>query len=95
MSQPTIEMNKPFEVVHQYTDSPTLLSAVGEPSETHTVTVTASSIESAYQTQCEEVHEHCNVFEVMELCPECDGSNLNEERTRCWDCTASDYQGGE
>lgn len=24
-------------------------------------------------------------------CPECDGSNLNEEKTICWDCQSFDY----
>jgi len=26
-----------------------------------------------------------------ETCPECEGSNLNEDHTVCWDCMASDY----
>ena len=26
-----------------------------------------------------------------ETCPECEGSNLNEDHTICWDCMASDY----
>ena len=26
----------------------------------------------------------------METCPECEGSNLNEDHTKCWDCSASD-----
>jgi len=24
-------------------------------------------------------------------CPECEGTNLNEAGTTCWDCDASDY----
>tara|TARA_Y100000296_G_C5080148_1_gene209516 strand:- start:39 stop:200 length:162 start_codon:yes stop_codon:yes gene_type:complete len=34
-----------------------------------------------------------NVEEETELsiCPECEGANLNESGTVCWDCTASDY----
>ena len=39
--------------------------------------------------------ENCGVFEVIEMCPDCQGSNLNEDKTKCWDCTASDYQGGD
>ena len=23
-------------------------------------------------------------------CPECDGTNLNTAKTKCWDCSASD-----
>ena len=26
-----------------------------------------------------------------ETCPECEGSNLNEDHTICWDCMASAY----
>ena len=26
-----------------------------------------------------------------ETCPECEGSNLNEDHTICWECMASDY----
>ena len=26
-------------------------------------------------------------------CPECEGTNLNENATVCWDCHASDYAG--
>ena len=25
-------------------------------------------------------------------CPECQGTNLNEDRTLCWDCSANDYR---
>jgi len=25
-------------------------------------------------------------------CPECNGTNLNDAVTLCWDCLASDYQ---
>ena len=31
-------------------------------------------------------------LEEEAYCPECNGTNLNEERTVCWDCTASDYE---
>lgn len=24
-------------------------------------------------------------------CPECEGTNLNSTRTKCWDCSANDY----
>jgi len=24
-------------------------------------------------------------------CPECEGTNLNEDGTACWNCNASDY----
>ena len=27
----------------------------------------------------------------VEECPECTGTNLNEEKTKCWDCTAFEY----
>ena len=27
----------------------------------------------------------------METCPECEGSNLNENHTVCWDCSAIDF----
>ena len=27
---------------------------------------------------------------VSETCPECEGSNLNEERTICFDCNVAD-----
>ena len=27
---------------------------------------------------------------VVETCPECEGSNLNEERTICFDCNVAD-----
>tara|TARA_Y100000310_G_scaffold34266_1_gene32427 strand:- start:3584 stop:3832 length:249 start_codon:yes stop_codon:yes gene_type:complete len=32
--------------------------------------------------------------EELELpqCPECEGTNLNEDATVCWDCTASEYE---
>ena len=32
--------------------------------------------------------------EEIELaqCPECDGTNLTEDATKCFDCYASDYQ---
>ena len=26
-----------------------------------------------------------------ETCPECEGSNLNEDHTECWDCSALDF----
>ena len=26
----------------------------------------------------------------METCPECEGSNLNEDHTKCWACSAID-----
>jgi len=29
-----------------------------------------------------------------ETCPECEGSNLNEDHTECWDCSAADYREG-
>ena len=28
---------------------------------------------------------------ISQICPECDGVNLNEDRTVCWDCQAEDY----
>jgi RNA polymerase subunit RPABC4/transcription elongation factor Spt4 len=31
------------------------------------------------------------VTETEEKCPECTGTNLNEDRTLCWDCSAGDY----
>ena len=93
-SEMTTITTRTYEVVHQYTDSPQLFSATGETSETHTATVAVESIGDAYKTQCEELHENCNVFEVIELCSDCQGSNLNEDKTKCWDCAASDYQGG-
>jgi len=31
------------------------------------------------------------VTKTEEECPECTGTNLNEERTLCWDCSAGDY----
>ena len=29
------------------------------------------------------------MFEIV--CPECQGSNLSEDETVCWDCKAGDY----
>jgi len=29
----------------------------------------------------------------MNECPECEGINLNEDKTICYDCQAADYQG--
>ena len=29
------------------------------------------------------------MFEIV--CPECQGSNLSEDETTCWDCKAGDY----
>jgi hypothetical protein len=28
----------------------------------------------------------------MNECPECEGTNLNEDKTICYDCQAADYQ---
>jgi len=28
----------------------------------------------------------------MNECPECEGTNLNEAQTICYDCQAADYQ---
>ena len=30
---------------------------------------------------------------AINQCPECEGTNLNENATVCWDCHASDYAG--
>ena len=27
----------------------------------------------------------------VEVCAECGGFNLNEDLTKCWDCSAQDY----
>ena len=29
--------------------------------------------------------------EIEVLCPECEGRNLTEDQTKCWDCMAMDY----
>ena len=29
-------------------------------------------------------------FKKQVSCPECDGTNLNTENTKCWDCAAAD-----
>ena len=39
---------------------------------------------------CQELEENDVSFTPM-WCPECDGTNLNEEGIVCWDCSASDY----
>jgi hypothetical protein len=31
----------------------------------------------------------------FEICLECEGTNLNEDQTVCFDCSSSDYQGKE
>jgi len=28
---------------------------------------------------------------ISQICPECEGVNLNEDRTVCWDCQTADY----
>ena len=45
----------------------------------------STSLEETVETFMEE-------WEVIH-CLECDGTNLNEEETLCWDCASSDYQG--
>jgi ribosomal protein L37AE/L43A len=32
------------------------------------------------------------VIASVEECPECTGTNLNEEKTLCWDCSAKDWE---
>ena len=44
-----------------------------------------------------EALEGTNVEDVEEedeisTCPECDGTNLNEEGTICWNCSALEYE---
>ena len=38
-----------------------------------------------------EMLENQKLRSESETCPECEGSNLNEDHTVCWDCMASDY----
>ncbi len=44
----------------------------------------STSLEETLETLTEEL-------EVIH-CLECDGTNLNEEETLCWDCASSDYE---
>ena len=32
-------------------------------------------------------------FQKQIRCPECDGTNLDTAKTKCWDCSASDEVG--
>ena len=38
------------------------------------------------------LNRHGDVELSESVCPECDGSNLTQEGTKCFDCDASDYE---
>jgi len=51
----------------------------------------------SYACECSEIDadekgEDRKNKKIILTCGECDGTNLNEGGTRCWDCTASEYQ---
>ena len=38
-----------------------------------------------------DIQELISESESESACPECEGSNLNENHTVCWDCSAIDF----